>query len=167
MKLQEDYICKGKHIRFCLYLYLSGKNKAAFTLVELLIVMAIFALLITASIPVSINFYKARTLDVNQNGLVQTLRKAQLKAMSIEADSSFGVYITQGKYILFRGSSYKTRDANFDEIFKLPSNIEVSGLSEIVFSKLDGIPSKTGDITLTSGSKSETISINKVGKIDY
>jgi len=130
--------------------------------------MAVLALLIAVSLPLTLSFYKTRQLDVYENGIVQALRRAQLKAMSVEADSAFGVYITLNQYILFRGNSYATpRDTTYDEVFDLPSNLPVTGLSEIIFSRLKGAPSVTGNITLTLDSKSETININEVGRINY
>lgn len=129
-------------------------------------VIGILAFLIVVSLPLAINFYKTRQLDVHENGIVQALRRAQLKAMSIEADSSFGIYITSGQYILFRGDSYSPDDP-YNEVFDLPDNLSVAGLSEIVFSRLRGTPSDTGTITLTIDNQSGTININEVGRINY
>lgn len=155
MKLPAVYIYKVKY------------KVRGFTLVELMMVIAILVLLITVSLPLAINFYKTRTLDVYEQGFVQALRRAQLKAMSVEADFSFGVYIGSDQYVLFRGNSYLARDIAYDEVFDLPDNLLVQGLSEIVFSKLRGIPSNTGDITLTINNQTETININEMGRINY
>ncbi len=142
-------------------------DSGGLTLVELLIVIGILVLLIITSMPMAINFYKTRTMDVSLNSIVQTLRKAQLKAMSLEGDSFFGVYLTSEKWVLFKGNSYLTRDVAYDEVFDLPKNLQLSGLSEIVFSKLRGTPSDTGNIILTIDNRTETININEVGRINY
>ena len=155
MKLPAAYIYKVKY------------KVRGFTLVELMMVIAILVLLIVVSLPLAINFYKTRQLDVYEQGFVQALRRAQLKAMSVEADSSFGVYIGSDQYVLFRGNSYLARDVAYDEVFDLPDNLLVQGLSEIVFNKLRGIPSNTGDITLTINNQTETININEMGRINY
>lgn len=141
--------------------------KKGLTLVELLMAMGILALLIVISLPLSIDFYKTRQLDVQQNGLVQALRRAQLKAMSMEGDSSFGVYIGPNQYVLFKGNSYLDRDQAEDEIFALSNNLQIEGLSEIVFSKLRGLPSDTGTTTLTIDNRTESININEMGRINY
>jgi len=39
-------------------------------------------------------------------------------------------------------------------------------LSEIVFSKLTGVPNKTGNIILKLGKDSRTININSIGRIN-
>jgi len=142
-------------------------TKRGFTFIELLIVIAIITVLLGLSVPVGINFYRKQQLDTVTNGIVQALRRAQLKAMS-QADYSFGVYVDNGyagEYILFRGDSYGASDDQ--ESFNVPSSFSFSGLSEIVFSELKGIPSATGSIVFTSGNNIGTIYINEFGKISY
>lgn len=140
----------------------------AFTLIEILLVVIILAVLTGLSIPVSVNFYKTQQLDVNVKGVVQSLRRAQLKAMSIESDSIFGVYLTNDSYILFKGSSFDARDISYDEVFDLPQVITVSGIQEIAFSKFEGVPvgALTGDIILNSNGDSRIININEIGRIN-
>ncbi len=139
----------------------------AFTFVELLLVITIIAILLALTIPLGISFYKKQQLDVTTEGVIQALRRAQLKAAS-QADYSFGVYLGSGqtgRYVLFRGDSYGTHDD--EEIFDISPNISFSGLSEVVFSRLSGISSVTGDIILTSNSDTEAININEIGRISY
>ena len=111
------------------------------TLIEILLIVGILAILLILTIPVGLDFYRSQQLNSHTQGIIQTLRRAQLKEMSIEDDSNFGVYLTNDNYILFKGSSFnEPRDTQFDEIFDLPGIITVSGISEIVFSKFEGIP---------------------------
>ena len=137
------------------------------TLSEILIVVAIIAILISFTLPLGLDFYRSQQLETQSQGVIQALRRAQLKAMSVEDDSRFGVYLTNDNYTLFKGSSYLTRDANFDEVFDLPMIINVSGLTEVVFFKLEGKPNVTGNIILSSDSDSRTININEMGRINY
>ena len=139
----------------------------AFTLIELIISISVLALLIAGSLPLAISFYNTRSLDVQEKSIVQALRRAQLKSIFQDKDSSFGVYISSGKYVLFKGNSYTGRDPAYDEVFDLPKNISTSGLSEVVFSKLSGIPLETGNIILKIANRSGTIVINKAGVANY
>lgn len=136
------------------------------TLVEILLVVMILAILVTLSLPITLDFYRSQQLDSCIQEIVQTLRRAQLKAMSIENDSSFGVYLTNVNYTLFKGSSFGNRDIEFDEVFDLSRTITVGGVQEVVFSKFEGLPSVTGDIILSNNRSSQTITINKIGRIN-
>ena len=140
----------------------------AFTLIEILLVVIILAVLIGSAIPISVKFYKTQQLDINVKAVVQSLRRAQLKAMSIESDSSFGVYLTNNNYVLFKGSSFDARDILYDEVFDLPQIITISGIQEIAFSKFEGMPigGLTGNIILNSNGDSRIININEIGRVN-
>ncbi len=111
-----------------------------FTLLEILLVIGIISILLVFIAPLSLDFYKSQQLETQAQSVIQTLRRAQSKAMAVELDSSFGVYITDQNYTLFKGNSYITRDVQYDEIFDFPEIINVGGLNEIVFLKSDGLP---------------------------
>lgn len=137
-----------------------------FTLIEILLVVGILAILFTLTLPVTLDFYKSQQLDGSAQGIIQALRRAQLKAMSGENDLSFGVYLTNDNYILFRGISYESRDFQYDEVFDLSSIVTAAGIQEVVFSKFEGLPSVTGTIILSNGKDSKTIDINTIGRIN-
>jgi len=48
----------------------------------------------------------------------------------------------------------------------LPQGITSSGLTEIIFSKLQGLPNNSGNIILTNNKNSSTININSIGRIN-
>lgn len=134
--------------------------------VEVLLVILGIVILFALILPLGLDFYKDQQLQTHTQGILQSLRRAQLKAISIESDSNFGVYIIDDNYTLFQGSSFAARNALYDEIFDLPQAITVSGLSEIVFSKFEGKPNVAGDIIVNSDGQSRTININGVGRIN-
>jgi prepilin-type N-terminal cleavage/methylation domain-containing protein len=138
-----------------------------FTFVEFLLVMTIIVVLLALTIPLGISFYQSQQLNITAEEIIQALRRAQLKSMS-QSEHSFGVYLgsgQSGQYVLFRGNSYASRDD--EEIFDIPDDISFSGLSEVVFSKLNGIPSVSDDIILINDSNTGVININEAGRISY
>jgi len=140
----------------------------AFTLLEFLLVVGIMAILVTITMPLALDFYRNQQLDISAKEIVQTLRRAQLKAMAVESDSSFGVYFEDSSYILFKGVSYIVgRDVQYDEIFSLSQIIKLSGIQEVVFSRVDGNPNVTGNIIVANGFENRTININPVGLINW
>lgn len=140
----------------------------AFTLVEVLLSLAVIGLLTGIGIPVYRTVQVKNDLSVTVNVVVQTLRRAQILSQSVDGDISWGVKIQSSDITLFKGVSYATRDANFDEVFDMPLNVIPSGLDEIVFAKFSGLPQTTGTVTLTSSSgDAVNIIINVKGIITY
>jgi len=139
----------------------------AFTLLETLLIIAIIVFLVALIFPLGLDFYKDQQLQSATQGILQTLRRAQLKAMAVEQGSSFSVHFDNASktYTLFKGSSYISDDP-YNEKFDLPSIITVSGPSNIIFSKVEGKLVTSQTIILNSGSRSQTISINEVGRIN-
>ena len=139
-----------------------------FTLIEILLVIIIILFCFGLIFPLGISFYNTEQLQATSQQILQTLRKAQLKAMSGQADSIFGVYFdnTNKKYILFKGSSYVPPGDVSDESFEFSSIITISGPSEVSFSKAEGKPNFTGNITLNSNGLISTININEIGRIN-
>lgn len=144
---------------------IANKNQKAFTLVETLLVIGIFSLLLIFTLPAFLDFYGENQLDVCSREVAQALRIVQLKSISVEQDSRFGIYFTENSYILFKGDSYENREVEYDEIFNLPSIIKISGLREIVFEKVSGNPSTAGGIILSNNTASKTVFINSLGRI--
>jgi prepilin-type N-terminal cleavage/methylation domain-containing protein len=119
----------------------SKKNLGGFTLIEILIVISLISTLTFFFVSIGLNFYRSQQLENQAQTILQILRRAQVKTMSVELDSSFGVYLTNDNYTLFKGDSYlNNRDPQYDEVFDLPEIINVSGLNEVVFLKMEGIP---------------------------
>lgn len=126
-----------------------------FALVEILIVIGIAGALVALTIPMGIGFYQGQQLDTAIEEIVQALRRAQFKAMSMQDDSAWGVYFETGQYRLE------------DEIFVLNSNIEITGINQVIFSKLEGLPSYAGDINISNDKELQTITINAQGVVSY
>jgi len=144
-----------------------GKRKG-FTMIELLMSIALITLIAGIGIPVYQSFQVKNDLDVATNNWVQTLRRAQTLSEAMDGDSTWGAKIQSGSIILFKGSSYALRDTTYDENFDMPSALTPSGLSEVVFDKLTGFPQTTGTTTLTTTTnETRTITINSKGILNY
>ena len=145
-------------------------KKPGFTLIEILLAIAIIVLLAALSVP----FYTSTLVSTQSKDttieIVQSLRRAKIKALAAVADDNWGVAVGRDdKITLFKGSSYVSRDQNLDEAFALPPSItSFDGLSEIIFLKSTGNPNTIGDITfIDSNNQSHKISINPEGTIDF
>ncbi|OGD69038.1 hypothetical protein A3I18_00695 [Candidatus Campbellbacteria bacterium RIFCSPLOWO2_02_FULL_35_11] len=143
------------------------KTDNGFTLLEVLLSISIISIVFGFSVPIYYSFQVRNDLDVARFALIQNLHRAQSLSQMGEGDSSWGVYIASDKITLFKGSSFATRDINFDEDFSISSS-GISGLQEIIFNKFNGLPQMTGTTTITSTTnETKQIAINEKGTISY
>ena len=143
-------------------------NQNGFTLIEVLLSVAILTLLTGLSLPVYETFMRRNDLDLTTQQVAAALRRAQTYARSVNRDSVWGVEVQTGTVTLFQGTNFATRNQNYDETFSIPSTVTASGLSGVQFAKLNETPNTTGTITLTSNANaSRTITVNAKGMVEY
>jgi len=161
-----------------MFIYKITKLKMkAFTLMELLIVVAITAILASVGISSYVNQQRAKLLDTSVQEIVGYLRYAQQKSMAQEGGNQWGVHFENPAsgndfYALYAGATYSSPE----ETRFLSSGIEyespIAGNSiDVSFSKLTGASatSTTQSITIKSTvtNSTTTISISGQGLISY
>lgn len=143
------------------------EKSKGFSMIELLIVMSIISIL--SGFLVSGYFYYKKTNDfglaVQQTASM--IRKARLNSISVFEDSQWSVNIQTGQVIIFKGTDFSGRDQSFDETIRIRGVSNISGLSQIEFSKVFGIPQNSGSLTLSNDSENRVIQINEEGIISY
>ena len=143
-------------------------NTRGFTLIEVLLSVVLIAFITGVSVPIYRSYLVKNNLDTATMIFVQSLRRAQGLSQAGEGDTTWGVNIETGLITVFKGASYAARDTTYDETFTIADSIGISGVQEIVFSKMYGEPQTTGSVTLSSDmGHSKTITINGKGFIDY
>ena len=143
-------------------------NNKGFTLIEALLSITILVIIAGLSIPVAQRFYTRNNLDVATHSLVQTIRKTQSFAMGSNGDSKWGIRFSNPTITVFKGENFAGREQEFDENYDMPNTVRVSGIEELVFDKMSGLPNTTQDIILTnSDGETKTISTNSKGFISY
>ena len=121
------------------------------------------------SAPLYVSFQNRNDLDIATATTVQSLRRAQFLAQASVGDASWGVYLQTGNLTIFRGSSFASRNSDFDEVYPLSTSLVFTNLNEVVFTKFSGLPSpSSGTITLTNiNNETRNIVINDQGMFDY
>ncbi len=131
------------------------------TLIELLLVIAIIALLGATTIPVGSGFLIRNQFHNKQNELISSLRTAQLNSLSGKGNRQWGVDISASTIKM-----YAVGDANFDQSFNIPGSISITQ-DTIIFQKLTGNPDATATLTVSSnGGDSKTITVNQLGVVN-
>ena len=143
-------------------------SKEGFTLLEVLMSVAIIGILAGVSIPVYRSLQIRSDLDIAVSILINNLRRAQVLSQANQGGFEWGVNVSPGFATLFGGESFALRNPDFDEVFQISDTIALSGIDEVVFSRLLGDPINGGDIILTALSgDTRTITINLKGSISY
>jgi len=140
----------------------------AFTAIEIIIVLAIVAILVTAIVPTIRQYLPNVQLNGSSKNLVANLREAQQRAIT-----------EQNRYLVrfnsdavpYHYSLIRILDSNEQEIRKiyLSTNINLlvdSSISgkQVIFSP-DGGPSSSGNITLSNNDAQKVIHISPAGFI--
>jgi prepilin-type N-terminal cleavage/methylation domain-containing protein len=133
--------------------YLTG-----FTIVEILVVTAIIAILAAASAPFYSRFILQNATQNTSNQLVGMLREAEIYSISGKDASDWGVSFTSGKLSLFRAS-----DNTIYAEFVLNPNVQITGFSQVIFSRPAGLPNTSGTFTISGGNNTATIDLNTQG----
>ena len=141
---------------------------AGFTLIEMMLSIALIAIIAGISVPIYQSFQVRNDLDIATVTIAHSLRRAQLLAQASDGDTDWGIALQTNAISLFKGTSYSARDASYDETFDLPGSLAPSGMSEVVFEKFTGLPQTTGTITVTSNTnEARSITINQRGMVSY
>lgn len=143
------------------------KIKSGFTLYEILLSIALVLALVTLAVPVYQSFITENNLETAIDQSSRALRNAQIYAQQIRNDSEWGVRIDEGLVTVFMGTSYASRDSDFDIVYDIATEIELSGINEIYYEKVSGEPSGTGTITFQAGSNISEIVINEKGGLTF
>lgn len=143
-------------------------KRGGFTLIEVMLSIAILAILLSLGAPMFLSYIKRNDLAVAENILVHDLYRAQSQSRNSNSSDSWGVYVTNGGITLFRGASYSSRYPADDQRYELPSSITVSGTNEYVFSEFSGLPQNIGSTSLVSNNgDTASISLNSKGVVEH
>ena len=144
------------------------RQEAGFTLVEMLLSVAILTALVGMSLPLYTTFVQRNDLDITAESVAVALRRAETYARAVQYDSTWSIELQSSSVTLFQGTNFAGRNTSYDETLSLPGSITLSGLSEIQFAKFSATPNTTGNIVLTSNTNdTRTISVNAKGMVDY
>lgn len=144
------------------------KTIPGFTLLEILLSVSLLAIIGGMVIPSYHTFIVRNDLDIATVTLAHNLRRAQSLSQSADGDMTWGVHVGVGSILIYKGASYILRDSSFDENTQIPTTIVPTGINEVTFSKVFGIPNATGTFSLTSqANEQRNVTINEKGMVDY
>ncbi len=150
------------------------RNAQGFTLLEVLIVMAIFIMVAGFGLFVSLDTFRGYSFRSERDVVVSVLNKARSQSINnmcfgtaCTDGKPHGVYFgAAGKYTIFQGASYATRDTALDEVVNASyKGATVTGTTEVVFAPLSAVVASPATITVTADSHSSVVTVGTEGQV--
>lgn len=144
-----------------------------FTIAEIIVAIAIMILVSSVGVVTFVSSKNSANLNSYTDGIISSLEQARSNAVSGKGGSSYGIRFATSTltHTLFIGSTYSSSDASnvvtqIGSGYTISTNLTASSTT-IVFSRLTGVPSATGTITLLqqATSKSKVITVGSQGNI--
>jgi type II secretory pathway pseudopilin PulG len=155
-----------------------------FTVIELIIVMAVFFVLAVTVAPTFVPTLASRDLETSAALATDALRQAQGNVMTGRDYKRWGVHFQADRFVLFSGATYNA-GATDNVVKVLTDRIRIStvtlsggsctvatgvGNCDVHFAQTEGTPTEAGTITLVnSGNTSETktVTVGVAGMTDF
>ena len=142
-----------------------------FTLVEIMVVLAVMGLLVLVVLPRFSNIRELQILKASTADSLSAIDKARSQTLGSLNQTTYGVHFESNSITLFIGTAYTFGNAS-NEVISIASpasitNVTLGGVSgssgDFYFNRLTGAPSKTGTIIIVTPNYSKTITLNATG----
>lgn len=137
-----------------------------FTLLELLIVIALTAIVGVSGIVISNRTLANQQLETITDMIAAEIHQAQADAYAQTDDLSHGVVVTNTEITRYAGDNFDGRDVSKDIMTTFDDDLEVSGVDEFRFEKGTIQPSAYGVLTVTRGSQMADIELSSYGILE-
>jgi len=143
----------------------------AFTLVEILITLALMSFFAVVLFPFTIGSVNNANLGAESANLASAIFKVQQDAFASENNLNYGIRLNANSYSVLSGADVASLTVSDTINLKTPlfiSNINLTGgTKDIIFAKSNLQPNASGTFIVSNGSESYTFNINNEGLVEY
>ena len=143
------------------------RQRAGFTAIELIVVLASFVVAIAVTLPFLGKFQQQETITTITHDLQQTLRRAQNRSMHGQHGQPWGLAFTPQSYTLYAGPSFSSgRIVGLDEVHVLPDVYQIFAPLDLQFTPRTGRLNKPVSIRIQGPQQTVSeIQLNPEGAI--
>ncbi len=133
-------------------------KKRGFTLIELMVVIALSAVILTLTIATFASFSDFQSVDKDAETVASYLLKAKNETTNAKSSKQYGVKFASSSITFFEGTAYSA-SAPSNVVYTVSKKTEMSsasltgGATAVYFQRVSGKPSATGTITYRLRSK--------------
>ncbi|MFA6909332.1 MAG: type II secretion system protein [Patescibacteria group bacterium] len=139
-----------------------------FTVIEILLVIALFGLLSALAVPFYSSFQTQQRLEGKRAEIVSLIRTAQVSSMAGADSDSHGFHVEPTSVTFFTGSAYTPGHPDAFTVDLGPQmTVSTSFGDTALFQAPTGTPDRFGTLTLGLSTRSYTITINELGTVSY
>jgi len=145
------------------------KNKKGFSLIEIIIVLAIFVLISSVGLFFSFDHLRSQNFVSETRLLVRLLENVRQKSLMNENQNPHGLFLWENSFVLFEGKKFNL-DSETNLFFdrNLAIDIETNfSESQIIFKNISGGLDTSGNFLLSDGVRNREISVNQEGSIYF
>lgn len=147
------------------------RARGGFTLVEIIVVIAILGVIATISVAAFVNMNKSSMLRAARDEVYGALSFARERTLASENDMVYGVHLSTSSVTRFEGNTYTAGSASnvvysFGAMVSATSTL-ITQNPNIIFRRLTGVPSATGTIFIYNGESTTTVQIHGSGLVEY
>ncbi len=140
-----------------------------FSLVEVIVTIAIFAILVALGLFMSFEAYRSTTRRSERETIVSMLERARSRALANIGETSWSVCYDAGNYLIAKGSTCNDSVA-YDRVEANPVVVADSDFLgfPIEFAQVTGtVAGAPKTVTVTQNGKDEEIEVNHEGRINW